>query len=294
MERGETTIGQDAAGARLMRGVHYIERNIEGPISLADIAGEAALSEFHFHRLFRSRYGISVMDYVRRRRLAKAADALVRTETSILEIALDAGFESQAAFTRAFRRVFHTTPANYRSRACDVPWLSVATLSEDVLATLPGLGNGEPRLEEIEAIPITGIEEVLTGERRLEIPRLWERLIGMLGPARFHSGPRFGVSDVLPDVLGGTFRYMAGVTEEAAGPLVGELVSRTVPGGRYAVFTFRGSPARLAPAIDYLFSAWMPCSDHELRIAPCFERYPKGFVPSDDCEFEIWIPVERA
>ena len=60
-----------------MRGVDYIEHNIDQELTLAKVAAKSALSEHHFHRLFRARFGMPVMDYVRRRRITQAATALL-------------------------------------------------------------------------------------------------------------------------------------------------------------------------------------------------------------------------
>lgn len=282
---------ETAAANRLMRGLDYIERNIAGPISLSDVAAEAALSDFHFHRLFRSRYGVAVMDYVRRRKLTQAAERLVRTSDAIVEIALDAGFESQAAFTRAFRRVFHAAPAVYRSRGRDVPWLSASPLSEDTLATLFELRGGSPRMERIEGFQVAGLAESFTGEARSGIPALWARLASLLGTAAQKDAPRFGISVAPLAALQGTIEYVVAVECGGTGPCPG-LSVWTIPAGAFVVFTFSGSPRRLPAAIDYLFGVWMPGSGHVLRPGPSFERYPPGLVPGETIELEIWLPVQ--
>ena len=290
--RGKDQQISSVYGGRLKRAVDYIEQNIDHRISLSAVANHAAVSAYHLHRLFRTRFGVPLMDYVRRRKLTHAADRLVRTREPIIAIALEAGFESQAAFTRAFRRVFYTTPAAYRDQGRHIPWLSVAALSEETLATLPELGNGPPRRETRGAFQVVGLEAELSGEERAQIPALWEQLARTAGWRVFSEAYRYGISDGSPDVLQGRLRYLAalGITEKELAPQ--GLKARSVPAGDYVVIPFRGSPERFPAAIDFLFGTWLPGSGFVRRLAPSFERYPPGFVLRERCEFEFWIPVE--
>ncbi|RZJ94188.1 MAG: AraC family transcriptional regulator [Novosphingobium sp.] len=280
----------DRTTKRLMRGVAHIERHVESPIvedlSLSDVAASAALSDYHFHRLFRSRFGMPVMDYVRRRRIARAATLLLTTREPILHVALAAGFESQAAFTRAFRRVYHTSPAAYRARSRDVPWLSAAPISEGVLALLPGLGERQPRCETIDGFSVMGLSATLEGKGRGHIPKLWHQLAEHVGLERFAASDRIGISEGDGAVLEGLLEYIAALREAPGESLCPGLASRAVPGGAYLVFDFEGAPTEIAQAYDYIFGTWMPGSRHVLRTTPSFTRSP----PAGE-ELEIWIPV---
>lgn len=95
----------------------YIERHLDEPILLQQLAQAAGYSPFHATRLFRELVGIAPSDYLRARRLSQAALRLRDTEDAVFEVALDASFESQEGFTRAFSRQFGTTPAQYRKEA---------------------------------------------------------------------------------------------------------------------------------------------------------------------------------
>jgi AraC family transcriptional regulator len=101
---------------RLGRVLDYIEANIEDDITLADLAGIAGYSLFHFARKFSSAMGISPHAYIRRVRLENAMAQLAAGKLPIAAIALTARFSSQASFTRAFHRVTGTTPKEYRRR----------------------------------------------------------------------------------------------------------------------------------------------------------------------------------
>jgi len=93
----------------------FIEENLKENIKLKDLARKAYLSEFHFHRLFTSVTGESVMEYVRNKRLKKAAADLVNTNKKIIEIAFEYQFNSSEAFARAFKRIYSMSPRHYRT-----------------------------------------------------------------------------------------------------------------------------------------------------------------------------------
>ncbi|WP_234414440.1 helix-turn-helix domain-containing protein [Paenibacillus sp. CAA11] len=98
----------------VQKSIHYMETHLDEEIGLAEVASHAGLSPYHFHRVFRREVGMTVTDYIRTRRLSYAAGALRHSDHPILEISMDCGFESQEAFTRAFKRMFGMPPGRYR------------------------------------------------------------------------------------------------------------------------------------------------------------------------------------
>ncbi len=97
--------------------VDFIEKHLCDDIKLDDIAKRSYFSEFHFHRLFRREAGTSVMNYIRTRRLSRAAAELAGTEEDITGIALKYQFSSEESFSRAFKRQYGICPRNYRNAA---------------------------------------------------------------------------------------------------------------------------------------------------------------------------------
>lgn len=92
----------------------YIEMNLCEELTLDEIANAVGFSKFYFHRTFQSEIGMPIYDYIRKRRLAGAASLLLTTNLSILDIAITFRFESQEAFTRAFKSVYQLPPGRYR------------------------------------------------------------------------------------------------------------------------------------------------------------------------------------
>ena len=94
----------------------YAAAHLDQDVSLTALAGQAGLSPFHLHRFFAAATGETPKRLTLRLRLGRAAALLLTGRESVLEVALDCGFQSHEAFCRAFRRYFGTTPSAYRKR----------------------------------------------------------------------------------------------------------------------------------------------------------------------------------
>ena len=116
---------------RLKAAIDYIESNLDADdLTVSNVASQVGYSAFHFHRVFSGATGESVTEYIRKRRLAEAGAKLVGAgELSIGQIATEAGFESQEAFTRAFKKMYSVTPRAYRKGERAVPIAIVARTS---------------------------------------------------------------------------------------------------------------------------------------------------------------------
>src|SRR6202161_2599188 len=145
----------------------FIEGHLAGELTLDEIAGVGGISRFHMVRAFAAATGLSVMRYVRARRLTEAARALARGAPNILELALDADYGSHEAFTRAFRDHFGVTPEAVRSAKrldhikLQEPILMDSSLTENLQA---------PRFETSKPLLIAGISERYNHENGAGIP----------------------------------------------------------------------------------------------------------------------------
>ncbi len=103
---------------RLKRATEYIAANLGNPISLADIAAASGLSRMHFAAQFRVATGLRPHEFLLQRRIEHAQKLLLTTRTPLVQIALDAGFKTQAHFTAVFARLVGETPNVWRQRCC--------------------------------------------------------------------------------------------------------------------------------------------------------------------------------
>ena len=101
--------------------IAYIEANLDGKLDLETVAAAVHYSKYHLHRVFTATLGMTLHDYVQRRQLTEAAKLLVFSDQTILEIALLCGYESQQAFSAAFKSMYKLPPAEYREKQVFYP-----------------------------------------------------------------------------------------------------------------------------------------------------------------------------
>src|SRR5262245_10478166 len=169
------------------RALWYIESHSGDPITLGDVAEASGLSRFHLSRVFPDVTGHSVFGYLRGRRLSEAARTLVDGAPDILAVALDAGYGSHEAFTRAFRDFLGLTPEEVRGRRSlqNLPLLEAIRMSD-----LPTIELAKPTFRDKGAMRISGIRQYYRYENRGGIPAQWQRFnqyFGTIPDADEHS-----------------------------------------------------------------------------------------------------------
>ena len=269
----------------------YIESHLADELSLDGIAGVAGISRFHMVRAFAAATGLSVMRYVRVRRLSEAARALAAGAPDILDVALDADYGSHEAFTRAFRDHFGVTPEAVRSSTR----LDYLKLQEPILMDSTLTDNLQPpRFETGKPLLVAGRGERISQENSAGIPGLWHRFHQSV-----HNIPRrvgnvaYGVCCNGDDA--GNFDYISGVEVSDFSDLPREFSRVRIPEQRYAVFTHRDHISTIRRTVNTIWNHWLPASGLKAADAPNFERYDERFDPvTGDGGLEIWVPVQKA
>jgi len=156
----------------------FIETRLADDISLAEIACFAGVSRYHLLRAFGVATGQSVMRHVRGRRLTEAARHLAAGAPDILTVALDAGYGSHEAFTRAFRDQFGLTPEAARAQRHleNITLVEPIRMDEALIIELE-----PPRFENGRALLIAGLGGRYTFETNQGISRQWERFLPYIG-----------------------------------------------------------------------------------------------------------------
>lgn len=98
----------------IQKSIDYIEEHLDEEINISDIASVCGLSKYYYQRLFYRLVQKNAGEYIKLRRLAKGIQLLKESQKSILEIALDCGFQSHSSFTKAFKEVYQIVPDYYR------------------------------------------------------------------------------------------------------------------------------------------------------------------------------------
>jgi AraC family transcriptional regulator len=269
----------------------YIESHLARPLTLDEIAGVSGVSRFHLVRAFGAATGLSVMRYVRARRLSKAARALVAGAPDILSLALDADYGSHEAFTRAFRDHFGVTPEAVRAATC----LDHLRLQEPIVMNSTALDHLKaPRFETGKPLLVAGVGERCTHENGgAGIPNQWQQFSQSVDHIPGRIGKvSYGVCCNGDDA--GNFDYVAGVEVADFSDLPREFSRVRIPEQKYAVFTHAEHISTIRRTHNTIWNHWLPVSGFKAADAPSFERYDENFDPATgNGGLEIWIPVRE-
>ena len=267
----------------------FIETHFGQEISLDDIAIAANVSRFHLSRVFSVAFGCSAMQYVRGRRLTEAARSLANGAPDILAVALEAGYNSHEAFTRAFRDQFGLTPETLRAQGStdNIELTEAIKMDETPIANLetPRLVDGRPLL-------VAGLSERYTSETCARIPAQWQRFAPYLGNIPGQVGrTAYGVLFNGDD--SGNTDYMSGVEVTDFSRLPSDLARLKIPAQKYLVFFHRDHISEIRRTWFAIFNKGLPESGHTMSGGPEFELYSEAFDPVTGLGgVEIWIPVK--
>jgi AraC family transcriptional regulator len=266
----------------------YIESHFAEAVTLDDIAAVSGVSRYHLSRAFGEATGHSLMRYVRGRRLTEAARSLAAGASDILSVAVEAGYGSHEAFTRAFRDQFGLTPEVLRAqrRLDNLALVEPIKMDETLLTNLE-----PPRFEEGRPLLIAGLGERYSCETSKAIPAQWQRFGPHFGHVPGQAGrTAYGVCCNSDD--DGNFDYICGVEVASFSDLPAEFARLRLAKQRYAVFTHRDHVSAIRRTIGTIWNTWLPESGHEAADAPDFERYGEDFDPKTGTgRIEIWVPI---
>jgi AraC family transcriptional regulator len=270
------------------KAIWHVARHSGEELSLEAIAAACEVSPSHLTRAFATATGVSLIRYLRARRLSDAARALAGGAPDILELALQAGYGSHEAFTRAFRDRFDLSPTELRDRgSLDGIRLTEAIPLND--QPLPALEP--PRIERKPALVLAGLVERHRSDSGAGIPDQWSRFLDLLPsiPARVGQatyGAAFNSDGQL------WFDYLCGVEVARRGPQPTSLTALEVPASRMAVFRHHGHVASIRATFGAIFSDWMPTSGERFGGGTTLERYGPEFDSATGLGgLEIWIPL---
>jgi AraC family transcriptional regulator len=270
------------------RALFVIERNLHRELSLEQIANSCEVSRFHLAHAFGESTGLSVIEYVRRRRLTEAARALAAGADDILTVALDACYASHEAFSRAFKTQFEKTPEEVRkSQSVDGLRLTepVRHLQESTTSVK------ESAIRKEGELLFVGLQEHVPYEDVQNIAGQWER---------FMSAPYLQIDHKIGEapvgVITGSsedgieYTCAAGVLKFGARPK--NCVEIKLAPATYAVFAHDDHVSRIRQTYAAIWSAWFAASGKTPVEVPSLERHNDTFDPrTGNGGTMIWIPI---
>lgn len=281
--------------------LEYIEKNITEPLTPVVLSDHLGYSLFHFCRLFQIYKGLSVMEYIRKRRLELSLIDIMNKE-KIIDVALKYCFETPSGFTKAFRKEYGTTPKKYAFKMEGYnhkkPLFDVAKYIQ------------QPKIVEISAFKVAGFgfeTDIAEDEYTDKLTAYWnafeefayeEIMYEVLNPLKHGE---VGISFPCP-FNSGKMVYLCGVLVEEGKNIPENMTYYNIQRGLYAVFTtppvdMRKEGDSFAQMIKstwrYIFNEWFENSDYAYDEEKCdFEFYDERCHFLENSVMDIYIPIK--
>lgn len=271
----------------------YIEDNLDGEIDYEVVAMKSCCSSYNFQRMFSFIVDVSLGEYIRRRRLTKAALELQQTNIKVLDVALKYGYDLPVSFTRAFTNLHGITPNEAKKEGVSLK--SYPRISFKI--SIKGVDEMEYRIEKNRELKLVGIKKNIImkdGANLMQIPEFWKntcengiynKLINLCDDKIFYG--------VCHNFRTDEFDYMIGV--ESDKEINEEYEVLNIPELTWVKFECRGRlPKAQQDVWKRIFSEWLPSSGYEHDEGPEIEWYSDGEMDSDNYLSEIWIPIKKS
>ncbi|EGW38758.1 AraC family transcriptional regulator [Desulfosporosinus sp. OT] len=275
------------------RAVEYLEANLTEKLDIEKVAKIVLSSTFHFQRMYHMMTGVTIAEYVRRRRLTLAAQD-ISSGKKIIDVAYRYGYETPEAFTKAFGKMHGISPSAARELGANLK--AYPKLSFHI--SIKGDEKMNYKVVDKGSFRVVGKQRRITlvdGENFIQVPEFWNECIkdGSYQWISSKAG-KLGVLGVAMDFSENGFNYLIGV-EEIKDTLPIGYISATIPASTYAVFESVGAlPTAIKDIIQRIYTEWFPATGYQHDCyAPTLEVYPKGDMHSPDYRCEVWVPVKK-
>ena len=283
---------------QLNEGMRYIEAHLMDEIDPEALARIAGCSEYHFRRIFSFLAGMPLGEYIRKRRLALAAEALASRDAKVVDVAVALGYDSPDAFSRAFQAMHGVAPSQIRKTSALIKAFPPMTFQLKISGGI----EMDYRIVKTDAFNIVGIKkriELIYQGVNPQMDSMW----ALLTPeviARLKA-----LSNGQP---AGILCVSANFTEgRAEGTLLDQYIGVAttlgtpegfavlpVPAQTWAVFTAIGRfPDALQDLWARIYAEWFPSSGYEMMDGPeiLWNEGPDTSKP--DFKSELWIPIRE-
>ncbi|PTF58494.1 AraC family transcriptional regulator [Staphylococcus chromogenes] len=257
---------------------------------------QAHLSPYHFQRIFVILTDTTVGEYLRRRRLTKAAHELCNSRTKIIDLAFKYGYQTPESFFKAFRRQHGLTPSEARKGLGNLQSYNRLVIQ----VNLKGVEPMNYQLIEREAFQVVGVKERFSCDGDIgpsqDIGHFWTK-VGQDGTIKrlldLNNGQISGLIGATVDYSKKDNEIEYWVGTEYKGNTPDGLSSYELPAEKWVIFEVVGPVADVVPEIwKRIYSEWFPSNDYEHSGGPSLEVYKSPDPTSSSAKTEIWVPVK--
>lgn len=279
--------------------MEYIEENLTTEIDYKMVARIAQCSEYHFKRMFSFLAGVTLSEYIRRRRLTLAAFDLNHGDIRVIDVAMKYGYHSPDSFSRAFQHLHGLTPSQARNHGEKLRAFPLMTFQ----LSIKGGNEMNYRMEDKEAFQLVGIKKripiVFEGENT-EITGMWKSLtMDQINQLK-------NLSNVEPKgMIQASTNFSEGRMEEKVelDQYIGVATTHDspenfsyleVPALTWAIFESSGPfPSTLQEDWGMIYAEWLPSSNYQVQEGPEIVSIKSEDLTSPSVESEIWIPISK-
>ncbi|MEN1760347.1 AraC family transcriptional regulator [Anoxynatronum sibiricum] len=281
----------------ILQSIQIIETNLRSKISVLDISKDLGFSFYYYSRLFKSITGHSPKSYILARKITESARELMATDKRIIDIALDYGFGSAEAYTRAFFKMMRQNPSDMRREGIADRRLLLQPITERTLKKNEHVLDKEPEIVFLEDIKLVGIPFYYDLSLKNDLSEQWSMLTENLTaipslkkPLEFYQ-MQFWFPDQDTDSL---FFYVAvAVSEIDRIPI--QLTAKIIPAQTYYKFRHKGLANQVGHTYRYIYEEWLPATDRKLPGHFNFEYCGKENLGpyNENSISEIYIPAQN-
>lgn len=276
---------------RLNSAVNYLEEHLTDELDYEQLGKLACCSSYHFQRMFGYMAGVPLSEYVRRRRMSRAAADLQSRDAKVIDIAAKYGYDSPTAFNRAFQSVHGFAPSQAREPGHVLT--SFPPISFQI--TIKGATQMEYRIETKEAFRIVGISAPIEQDisKNFEtVPAMWGKAAsdGTMPRlcALMNSAPMGVLGVCVCNEAADRWRYFIAVASTQPADGLDEYI---VPALTWAIFPGSGTNVSIQQLEQRILTEWLPTSGYEYAAGPDVEVYMNA--DPANAKYEVWIPVRK-
>ncbi|MCG7585154.1 helix-turn-helix domain-containing protein [Photobacterium sp. OFAV2-7] len=266
----------------IKRLVSQIEDNLADEADIVSLAASFQVSPWHFQRLFKSLVGDTLGNYIRGRRLTRAAHLLLNTQWGIIDIAFHVGFNSHEAFTRSFKSHFQLTPKQFRQQRPAVRQNEKPLLTVDLYQHFARNMQREPTIIKRPELSIVGFEisissPFLSPDGYCDLlVEPWMNLFNRQGEVENRLPDTFYGLTVSPsgNFTEESLNYISAVPVTSLGKLPQGMVVHTFPEQWVAMFDVHTVDAdTVGKTMDYIYGYWLPNSGYKRGLGDDYEYF---------------------